>query len=247
MSPRQRLDVALEARGLAPSRARARDAVLRGTVSVNGVVATKPALPVSLNDRITLADPAADYVSRAALKLKAGLEVTGWDVAGAVCLDIGASTGGFTQVLVERGAARVYAVDVGHGQLHPDVAALPQVIAHEGLNARDLTRELIPDPIDLLVCDASFVSITKIISAPSALTAPGARAILLIKPQFEVGRAHVGKGGIVSAGPHVDHAVQEVIGAMAGLGWLLVLRQTSPIAGGDGNSEIVAAFVKRTA
>jgi len=244
MNPRQRLDIALEARGLAPSRARARDAVLRGTVSVNGTVVTKPAAPVSDADTITLSDPAAGYVSRAALKLKAGLKATGWHVAGKICLDIGASTGGFTQVLAEAGAAKVYAVDVGHGQLHPDIAALPQVISREGLNARDLTAAIIPEPIDFLVCDASFVSITKIIAAPSALAAAGAHAILLVKPQFEVGREHIGKGGIVVPGPHLDAAIARVIATMAELGWRHALTLPSPIEGGDGNSETIAAFIR---
>src|SRR5690606_25440657 len=239
MSRRQRLDIALEARGLAPSRARARDAVLRGTVSVNGVVVTKPAAPVSEADIITVSDPAAGYVSRAALKLKAGLEATGWDVRGAICLDIGASTGGFTQVLVEAGAARVYAVDVGHGQLHPDIAVLPQVVSLEGRNARDLDRAAIAEPVDLRVCDARFVSITKIIAAPSALAGPDARAVLLVKPQFEVGREHIGKGGIVVPGPHVDAAIARVIAAMGDLGWRHELTLPSPIEGGDGNTETI--------
>src|SRR5690554_5967523 len=123
-----RLDLALEQRGLVPSRARARDAILRGTVTVNGAPATKPGQQVSETDAITLDDPASGYVSRAALKLIAGLDKSGFDPAGKICLDLGASTGGFTQVLAERGAAKIYAVDVGHGQLHKDVAALRQVV-----------------------------------------------------------------------------------------------------------------------
>ncbi|HWJ86493.1 MAG TPA: TlyA family RNA methyltransferase [Pelagibacterium sp.] len=243
--PRIRLDVALEQRGLVPSRARARDAIMRGTVSVNGAPATKPGQQVGETDVIALDDPASGYVSRAALKLTAGLDRSGFDPAGKICLDLGASTGGFTQVLAERGAAKIYAVDVGHGQLHKDVAALPQVVSLEGTNARDLDRTLVPEPIELLVGDVSFVSLIKIIDAPSALCAPGAQAILLIKPQFEVGRDHIGKGGIVVPGPHVEAAIGAVIDHMAGLGWSLLGRWVSPLTGGDGNTEYLGAFSKQ--
>lgn len=241
-----RLDVALERRGLAPSRARARDAILRGTVSINGAPAIKPGQQVSENDTITLDDPASGYVSRAALKLIAGLDHSGFDPAEKICLDLGASTGGFTQVLAERGASKIYAVDVGHGQLHEAVAVLPQVLSLEGTNARDLDRTLVPEPIELLVGDVSFVSLIKIIDAPSALCAPGAQAILLIKPQFEVGRDHIGRGGIVAPGPHVEAAIDTVIDHMTGLGWSLYGRWVSPLTGGDGNTEYLGAFVKNT-
>src|SRR5690554_3950349 len=174
-----RLDLAMEQRRLVPSRARARDAILRRTVTVNGAPATKPGQLVSDTDTILLDDPASGYVSRAALKLIAGLDASGFDPSGKVCLDLGASTGGFTQVLAERGAAKIYAVDVGHGQLHADIAALPQVVSLEGVNARDLDAGTISEPVDFLVCDVSFVSLTKIIAAPSALCVPGAQAILL--------------------------------------------------------------------
>src|SRR5690606_30605446 len=150
-------------------RARARDAILRGTVSVNGIVASKPNQQISEADTIVLDDPASGYVSRSALKLIAGLDAAGFDPRGKVCLDLGASTGGFTQVLLERGAARVYAVDVGHGQLHAKVARHPDVVCLEGTNARNLSPELIDRSIDLMVSDVSFVSLTKIIDAPSAL------------------------------------------------------------------------------
>src|SRR5690606_19214859 len=157
---RQRLDLALEARGLMPSRARARDAILRGTVRVNGAAATKPGQLVAEIDNIEVADPAAGYVSRAALKLIAGLDAAGISLHGKVCLDVGASTGGFTQVLLERGAAKVYAVDVGHGQLDGRVAADPRVVALEGTNARDLTAGAIAEAVQVLTSDVSFVSVT---------------------------------------------------------------------------------------
>ena len=218
MADRIRLDLALEQRGLVPSRARARDAVLRRTVSVNGSVATKPGQLVGDDDRITLDDPASGYVSRAALKLIAGLDAGEIDVRGKVCLDVGASTGGFTQVLAERGASKVYAVDVGHGQLHERVASLSNVVSMEGVNARDLASALIPDPIDLLVCDISFVSVTKVLAAPLSLCRIGADAVILIKPQFEVGRENIGKGGIADESA-IGDAVASVIQFITVLGW----------------------------
>lgn len=245
MSERIRLDQALEARGLLPSRARARDAILRGTVTVNGVVASKPNQQVAADDRIALDDPAAAYVSRAALKLVAGLDAGSIDPAGRVCLDLGASTGGFTQVLLERGASRVYAVDVGHDQLHERVKADPRVISLEGVNGRDLTVELIPEPIELIVSDVSFVSILKVIDPVLALAAPRAEAVILIKPQFEVGRANVGRGGIVSDESAIAAAVERVIAHFAEAGWEQRFAVASPIAGGDGNREVVAGFRRR--
>lgn len=242
MTERTRLDQAVEARGLLPSRARARDAILRGTVTVNGVVANKPNRQVGPADAIAIADPAAAYVSRAALKLIAGLDAAGIDPAGKVCLDLGASTGGFTQVLLERGAARVHAVDVGHGQLHPSLAADPRVASLEGVNGRDLTRELIPEPIALLVSDVSFVSLLKVLDAPLTLCAPRAEAVLLIKPQFEVGREHVGRGGIVTDDAATAAAVERVERYMQDAGWERLALVASPIAGGDGNREFIAAF-----
>lgn len=237
-----RLDLALEQRGLAPSRARARDAILRGTVSINGVAATKPHQQVGREDRLELADPAAGYVSRAALKLIAGLDAGGIDVAGKTCLDVGASTGGFTQVLMERGARRIYAVDVGHDQFHDRLKGSDRVVSMEGVNARDLTRELVPEPIDLLVSDLSFVSVTKVLAAPLALCTPGAEAVILYKPQFEVGRQNVGKGGIVTDQAITAAALAEVIAFVEAQGFHHRLSVPSPISGGDGNLETVLVF-----
>lgn len=242
MSDRRRLDLEIEARGLLPSRARARDAILRGTVSVNGQPAAKPNQMVSAADTINLDDPASGYVSRAALKLVAGLDAGGISVAGKTCLDVGSSTGGFTQVLLERGAGKVYAVDVGHGQLHERLRADRRVVVLEEQNARELTRAEIPEPIDLLVCDVSFVSVTKVLAPPLALCRPGADAVILIKPQFEVGRAHVGGGGIVTDEAAIARAVAAVIAFMASHGFRHRLSLPSPIAGGDGNRETVAVF-----
>lgn len=244
MAERIRLDLALEQRGLAQSRARARDAVLRGTVRINGALAVKQSQLVAADDIIEIDDPAGGYVSRAALKLIAGLDAGAIDVAGKTCLDLGASTGGFTQVLVEGGAAKVYAVDVGHGQLHEAVRALPGIVPMEGTNVKDLDRSIIPEPIDLLVCDVSFVSVTKVLAAPLALCRPGADAVILIKPQFEVGREHIGKGGIVTDQAAVEPAVAAVLKFMAEQGFMHRLSVPSPISGGDGNKEVVALFRK---
>ena len=242
MSERIRLDQALEARGLLPSRARARDAILRGTVTVNGAIAGKPNQQVGPDDEIALDDPAAGYVSRAALKLVAGLDAGAIDPAGQTCLDLGASTGGFTQVLLERGAKRVYAVDVGHEQLHERIRAEPRVVSLEGVNGRDLGAELIPDPITLLVCDISFVSVLKVLEVPLSLCAPHAEAVILIKPQFEVGRDNVGKGGIVTDEVAIAGSIARVVAFLGARGWTHVVSVPSPIAGGDGNHETVAVF-----
>ena len=244
MAERIRLDIALEQRGLAQSRARARDAVLRGTVEVNGVPASKPGQLVSGTDKITIDDPARRYVSRSAVKLAAGLDAGDVAVAGRVCLDLGASTGGFTQVLVERGAARVYAVDVGHDQLHPAVQRLRGVVSFEGFNVKDLSVAQIPEPVDLVVCDISFVSVTKVLAAPLALCRPNADAVILIKPQFEVGREAVGRGGIVSDEAAIARATAAVVVFMAEQGWAHRLSLPAPISGGDGNKEIVALFAR---
>jgi len=242
VADRTRLDQAIEQRGLLPSRARARDAVKRGTVTVNGVVATRPHQPVADSDRIQLDDPAARYVSRAALKLIAGLDAAGIDPHGKTCLDLGASTGGFTQVLLERGARRVYAVDVGHDQLHPTLRSDMRVTCLEGVNGRDLDADLVPEPIELLVSDLSFVSVLKVLDAPLRLCTTPAEAVILVKPQFEVGREHVGKGGLVTDPAAIARAVAAVVGYFAAAGWTELSTLASPIAGGDGNREVVAAF-----
>ncbi|MDB5528940.1 MAG: hemolysin [Devosia sp.] len=244
MSERIRLDLALEQRGLVPSRARARDAILRGTVTINDVTAVKQNQMVGKDDKLALSDPASNYVSRAALKLVAGLEAAAIDVTGKVCLDVGASTGGFTQVLMERGAARIYAVDVGHDQLHQRLRGSDRVVNIEGFNARDLSAEQVPDPIEVLVSDVSFVSVTKVLAAPLGLCAPGASAVILFKPQFEVGRKNVGKGGIVTSAEAIAEALGEVVAFMAAQGFTHRMSVASPITGGDGNQETVMVFAR---
>ena len=179
---------------------------------------------------------------RAALKLIAGLDASDIEVASKTCLDVGASTGGFTQVLLERGARRVYAVDVGHAQLHDRIRREGKVIVLEGQNARDLTTAEIPEPIDLLVCDVSFVSVAKVLAAPLALCRATADAVVLIKPQFEVGREFVGGGGIVTDQAAIQNAVRDVVAFMKMHSFEHRLSIPSPIAGGDGNRETVAVF-----
>lgn len=235
-----RLDQALVARGFAESRARARDAILRGHVSVDGRPATRPASMVPPGAVLGFADPAAQWVSRGALKLIAALDAFGYDPAGRVALDLGASTGGFTDVLLSRGAARVHAVDVGHGQLHPRLAADPRVRATEGLNARDLAAADIGEPLGAIVADLSFISLRLALPPALSLAAPGAFAVILVKPQFEAGREHVGKGGIVRD-PAVAEAAAAAIAEWVATvpGWHVDGLVPSPIAGGDGNREFL--------
>lgn len=242
MSQTIRLDMALEQRRLLPSRARARDAILRGTVTVNGEPAKKPNQMVSREDVIALDDPASRYVSRAALKLLAGLDAGEIEATGKTCLDVGSSTGGFTQVLLERGAEKVFAVDVGHEQLHRRLKGNRRVVSLEGTNARDLTRDEIPEPIDILVSDISFVSVIKVLEAPLALCAERADAVILFKPQFEVGRDFVGGGGIVTDMEATARALGEAIAFVEAQGFAHRLSVDSPIAGGDGNQETVLVF-----
>lgn len=243
---RSRLDELLVARGLAPSRSRARDAILRGTVSVGGAVATKPGAMVDEQAPLAIADPASGYVSRAALKLIAGLDGFGFDPAGRVALDIGASTGGFTQVLLARGVARLFAIDVGHGQFHPSLPADPRVTLREGLNARDLSAgDLGGDAPAMIVCDVSFISLRLALPPALALAASGALAVFLVKPQFEAGRAAIGNGGILRDPSHGPRVADD-LAAWAGRrpGWRVVGVMPSPIDGSDGNREYLLGAVK---
>lgn len=234
---RTRLDEEMVRRGLAPSRSRARDAIRRGRVAVGGRTVDRPSAAVAPDSPIAVDDPALAWVSRGALKLLAGLEAFGFDVAGRTCLDIGASTGGFTQVLLARGAARVHAVDVGHGQLDPAVATDPRVVAHEGLNARDLSPDDVPPPMEVIVADVSFIPLRLAVGPALDLAAPDAVLVALVKPQFEVGREGIGKGGIVRDPALAEDAVASFEAWLAERGWTLAGRIVSPIAGGDGNVE----------
>lgn len=235
-----RLDQALVARGLAETRARARDAVLRGHVTVDGKRADKPGLAVRPDAALALDDPAAAYVSRAALKLVGALQHFGYDPSGRTAVDLGASTGGFTQVLVERGARRVHALDVGHGQMHPRLLADPRVRAVEGLNVRDLMADDIGEPFDALVSDLSFISLRLALPPALALAAPGSWGVFLVKPQFEVGRAGIGKGGLVRDPAEGERAAYDIASWLAAeQGWTVDGLAPSPILGGDGNHEFL--------
>ena len=236
----ERLDLALVTRGLAPTRARARDAVLRGHVWVDGMRVDKPSLTVRPDAAIAMDDPAAGYVSRGALKLTAALDHFGYDPAGRIALDIGASTGGFTEVLIERGAARVFAIDVGHGQLDSRIAADPRVTVREGLNARDLAATNVAGPVGAIVADVSFISLKLALPPALALASPGAWGAFLVKPQFEVGRGELGKRGIVRNARGAHAAAEAMATWLAGQpGWRVDGLIESPIAGGAGNREFL--------
>jgi 23S rRNA (cytidine1920-2'-O)/16S rRNA (cytidine1409-2'-O)-methyltransferase len=232
----RRLDVELVQRGLAPSRAQAREAIETGKVTVNGVLATKAGQVVS-DGALIEAIPLHPWVSRGGIKLAHALDVFKVDPAGRHCLDIGSSTGGFTDVLLSGGARRVVAVDVGSGQLHPRLRDDPRVISLESTDARSLAPDAIIEPPTLLVCDASFIGLAKLLAVPLSLAAPDARLVALFKPQFEVGRENIGKGGIVTDLAATDAAAQALTAWLEQAGWAVEAWTDSPIAGGDGNRE----------
>jgi 23S rRNA (cytidine1920-2'-O)/16S rRNA (cytidine1409-2'-O)-methyltransferase len=233
-----RADQLLVARGLFESRAKARAAIEAGGVSADGRLVAKAAELVA-EDAELIAEPAHPWVGRGALKLALALEL--WPVAmdGRVVLDVGASTGGFTEVCLARGAARVYAVDVGRGQLHPKLAADSRVISLEATDARELTAALIPQALDVIVTDVSFISLEKALPAALALGQPGTHLVALVKPQFEVGRERVGKGGIVTDPTARADALEGVKRFLTGAGWKVQATADSPIEGGDGNREFL--------
>lgn len=243
---RLRLDEHLVAVGLYASRSRARDAIGRGAVRIDGAVAAKAGQAVSPASDIRIDDPALGYVSRAALKLIAGLDRFGLDPAGCHALDIGASTGGFTQVLLERGAAHVTAIDVGHGQMDEGLRANPRVTCLEGLNARNLVAaDLAGEAPGFVVSDVSFISLTLALPPALGLAAPGARALLLVKPQFEAGRAAIGKGGLLKD-PGEGERIAERLHAWLGEqpGWRALGHCPSPVEGSDGNREFLLAGIR---
>ncbi len=232
-----RLDQLLVARGLFDTRARACAAIQAGLVTVDGRVASKPSERVA-EDAVITAEPAHDFVGRAALKLDHALTLWPVPVEGRIVLDVGASTGGFTEVCLRRGAARVYAVDVGQGQLHPRIAADARVTNLEQTDARDLTPAVIPEAPQLIVCDASFIGLAKVLPAALSLAVPGADLVTLVKPQFEMERrADVGRGGVVRGPEARQAALDRVVDWLEGRGWPVRATAESPIAGGDGNVE----------
>ena len=240
MTDKRRVDTLLVERGLAESRARAQALVLAGLVWSDGRRVDKPGISLAGDTPLEVRGREHPWVSRGGVKLAHALDHFAIDPSGAVALDIGASTGGFTDVLLTRGARRVYAVDVGHGQLAWKLRQDARVIVLERTNARHLTREHIPEAPDLVVCDASFISLTTVLPAALALAASTARLVALIKPQFEVGKGKVGKGGVVRD-PALHHDVCERITAWlaAQPGWRVKGLTESPIQGPEGNIEFL--------
>jgi 23S rRNA (cytidine1920-2'-O)/16S rRNA (cytidine1409-2'-O)-methyltransferase len=232
-----RLDHLLVDRGLAESREKAQALILAGHVLVNGQKAEKPGHSVAGDTPIELLER-MPYVSRGGYKLAAALDHWAIDVEGRVCLDVGASTGGFTDCLLQRGAARVYSIDVGHGQLDWKLRNDPRVVVREGINARSLRFEDIGEQIDLATLDVSFISATLVLPAMVPLLRPEGRMVILVKPQFEVGRAQVGKGGIVRRPELHQAACLRVAEAVKSLGFETSIIE-SPILGAEGNKEFL--------
>ncbi|MEQ1619459.1 MAG: TlyA family RNA methyltransferase [Terricaulis sp.] len=238
--PRMRADLLLVAKGLAESRAKAQAAIEAGGVRADGALVAKASELLKLSAQLEINRP-HPWVSRGGVKLSRALESFAIDPGGRVCLDIGASTGGFTQVLLAAGAARVYAVDVGHGQLHHKLRDDPRVVALERTDARALTSAQIPKPPSLIVCDVSFIGAAKALSAPLALAAERADLIVLIKPQFEAG-PKAGREGVLEESV-ARAAAQRAIAALDGQqAFALVRAIDSPIRGGEGNLEMLALF-----
>jgi 23S rRNA (cytidine1920-2'-O)/16S rRNA (cytidine1409-2'-O)-methyltransferase len=239
-----RADVLLLAQGLAESRTRAQALILAGKVFAGDRRVAKAGDLIAADTVLSVKGRDHPWVSRGGVKLAHGLAFFGFDVAGAVGLDVGASTGGFTDVLLTKGSARVYAVDVGTNQLAWKLRSDERVIVHEQTNARTLTSEIVPEAVDIVVCDASFIALAKVLEAALELARPGAMLMALVKPQFEAGRGEVGKGGVVrDAAIHrrvCDHAAAWV----ASRGWTVLGIETSPITGPEGNVEFLLGAIK---
>ena len=237
-----RLDVWLAEQGRAESREKAQALVMAGRVRVDGQPATKPGSRVREGASIEV-DEGPGHVGRGALKLRGALDAFGIDPAGCVAVDVGASTGGFTETLLERGAARVYAVDVGRGQLHERLRQDPRVVVRDRTNARSLSPDALPERCALAVMDVSFISVRKILEALLSVLAPGASAVVLVKPQFEVGRAQVGKGGIVKDPALHLSALREVAAFAEAHGYVVHNAGASPVTGATGNREFFLHLV----
>jgi len=232
-----RADARLAELGFFESRAKAREAIEAGLVTVDGRVIGKPAEKIAADAHIVARAP-YPWVSRGGVKLAHALDVFDIDPAGAYCLDVGASTGGFTDVLLTRGARHVVAVDVGHGQLHAKLTQDARVTSLEGLDARALTKAHVAEAPQIVVCDASFISLSLVLPQALTLAAPGARLVALVKPQFEAGRAAVKKGVVRDPGVH-DIVCAKAAADIAAQGWRIVALAPSPIEGGDGNREFL--------
>jgi 23S rRNA (cytidine1920-2'-O)/16S rRNA (cytidine1409-2'-O)-methyltransferase len=232
-----RADRLLVERGLFESRAKAQAAIAAGLVTADDAPVAKASDEIAADAKLT-AQPAHPFVSRGGVKLAAALDHFRFDPAGRVCLDVGASTGGFTDVLIARGARRVYAVDVGHGQLHTSLRARSDIISFESTDIRGLAAGLLPEPPDLVVVDVSFISLKLVLPAALALAREPARLVALIKPQFEAGRGRTKKG--IVRDPQIHAAVcDDIAGFVQSLGWQVAGIMPSPIAGGDGNREFL--------
>lgn len=243
-----RLDAWLVEHGHVRSRERAKEAIKACRVRIGGRLATKPSLEVSDQDVIECEGETHTYVSRGALKLERGLKEWSVDPSELVCLDIGASTGGFTEVLLSGGALKVYAVDVDHGQLVQELRDDPRVINLEKTNSRNLSRDLIPDRVDLIVCDVSFISIMKALPPALSLAATDARLVTLVKPQFELGQGNIGKGGIVAmpVSDQYNWITMHIIPFLTSLEWTVQGLIESPIKGRDGNTEFLLGAYRET-
>jgi 23S rRNA (cytidine1920-2'-O)/16S rRNA (cytidine1409-2'-O)-methyltransferase len=241
---RQRIDLLLVERGIAESRTRAQALVMAGAVIVGEARVDKPGALVAADAPIRLKQDAAPrpYVSRGALKLERALDTFPLDPRGRICADLGASTGGFTDLLLQRGARRVHAVDVGYGQLHPKLRGDPRVVVRERENARALTAAALGEPVDLVTADLSFISLRLVLPAIKSLLRPGGDAILLVKPQFEVGKGEVGKGGVVRDDVKRRAALDGIMAAARDLGFEVVGHAESPIEGPAGNREWLLAL-----
>ncbi|MBV8567787.1 MAG: TlyA family RNA methyltransferase [Methylobacteriaceae bacterium] len=237
VSEKQRADLLLVRRGLFDSRRKAQDAIAAGRVAANGAVVRRAAEALPADAALSAAS-AHPWVSRGGLKLEAGLDAFGFEANTKICLDIGASTGGFTQVLLSRGAAKVYAVDVGCGQLHPTLRADPRVVAMEGTDARALTAESLHLAPDIITCDVSFISLRLVLPGVLPIAAPAAKLVCLIKPQFEAGRSRLVKGIVKDPAAHaaVCHQIECIVDD---LGWSVLRVIPSPIDGVDGNREFL--------
>jgi 23S rRNA (cytidine1920-2'-O)/16S rRNA (cytidine1409-2'-O)-methyltransferase len=241
-----RADQLLVAQGLAESRTRAQALILAGNVFAGEKRVAKAGDMVAEGVALTVKGRDHPWVSRGGIKLDHGLTHFGFDVAGAVALDVGSSTGGFTDVLLSRGAAKVYAVDVGTNQLAWKLRSDPRVIVREQTNARELSGEIVPEPIDIIVCDASFISLHKVLNAALDLAKPGAKLVALVKPQFEAGREEVGKGGVVRDPAVHARVCDQASEWVTEKGWTVCGIEKSPITGPEGNVEFLLGAVKST-
>jgi len=244
---KQRADQLLVDRGLAESRTRAQALILAGLAFVGDRKIDKAGQQIAEDAAISVKGRDHPWVSRGGIKLDHALTHLGWDIAGAVAIDVGSSTGGFTDVMLNRGAARVYAVDSGTNQLAWKLRQDDRVIVHEQTSARVLTADHIPEPVDLIVCDASFIALSKVLPVPMAFAKAGARLVALIKPQFEAERHEVGKKGVVRDAVVHARVCTEVRDWLERSGWRVVETVESPITGPEGNVEFLIAATKSAA